>query len=122
MFVNIFTIGNLLKCKDCLSLDMKSHVVHRLNCLNRSAGYIEVTTRSLPAKVQEHSDALTGVRSSAEADHSLRTGNDVAWLNVKILACDYNEHNLFYLESLLILKHKPTLNKMKTSVNINFFT
>ena len=30
--------------------------------------------------------------------------------------------NLFYLESLLILKHRPTLNKMQTSVNINLFT
>ena len=25
------------------------------------------------------------------------------WSDVKILACDYNEHNLFYLESLLIV-------------------
>ena len=48
--------------------------------------------------------------------------HDVGWSNVKILACDYNEHNLFYLESLIISKHKPTLNKMQTSVNINLFT
>ena len=44
------------------------------------------------------------------------------WSNVKILACDYKEHNSFYLESLIILKHKSTLNKMQTSVNINLFT
>ena len=65
---------------------------------------------------------LKGVRSSDVADHSLRTGHDVDWSNVKILACNYNEHNLFYLESLLILKHEPTLNKKQTSVNINLFT
>ena len=50
------------------------------------------------------------------------TGHGVDWSNVKILASDYNEHDLFYLESLLILKHKPTLNIMQTSVNINLFT
>ena len=44
------------------------------------------------------------------------------WSNVKILASDSNEQNLFYLESLLVLKQRPTLNKMQTSVNINLFT
>ena len=101
---------------------MKSHVVYCLDCLNCSAGYIRVTTRSLPAKAKEHRDALKSVRSSAAADHSLWTGHGVDWSNVKVLACDYNEHNLFYLESLIILKHKLTLNKMQTSVNINLFT
>ena len=119
VFVNNFTIGSLFKFKDCLSLDMKSHVVYRLDCVNCSAGYIGVvTTRLLPARVQEHRDALKGVRSSAVADHSLRMGHDVDWSNVKILASDSNEQNLFYLESLLILKHRPTLNKMQTFVNI----
>ena len=50
------------------------------------------------------------MRSSAVADHSLRTGHDVDWSNVKILAYDSNEQNLFYIESLLILKHRPTMN------------
>ena len=52
VFVNNFTIGSLFKFKDCLSLDMKSHVVYRLDCVNCSAGYIGVTTRLLPARVQ----------------------------------------------------------------------
>ena len=51
VFVNNFTIGSLFKFKDCLSLDMKSHVVYRLDCVNCSAGYIGVTTRLLPARV-----------------------------------------------------------------------
>ena len=122
MFANKFTIGSLFKCKDCLSLDLNSFVVYRLGCFSCPAGYIGVTTRLLLARVQVHLDALEGVRSSAVADHSLRTGHCVDWSNVKILACDYNKHNLFYLESLLILKHRFTLNKMPTSVNINLFT
>ena len=32
------------------------------------------------------------------SNHSLRTGHDVDWSNVKILASDSNEQNLFYLE------------------------
>ena len=63
---------------------MKSHVVYRLDCLSCSAGYIGITICSLPARIQEHRDALKGVRSSAVADHSLRTGHNVNWSNVKI--------------------------------------
>ena len=69
-------------------------------CLSCSAGYMGVTACSLPARLQEHRDALKGVRSLAVADHSLRTGHSVDGSNVKILACDYNEHNLLYLECL----------------------
>ena len=42
--------------------------------------------------------------------------------DVKILASDSNGQNLLYLEILLILKHKHTLNKKQTSLNINLFT
>ena len=62
------------------------------------------------------------MHSSAAAGHSLWTGHGEDWSNVKIFASDSNKQNLFYLESLLILKQKPTLNKMQTSVNINSFT
>ena len=57
------------------------------------------------------------MRSSAVADYSHQTGHGVDWSHVKILACDYNEYNLFYLESLLIIKQTPTLNKMQTKVD-----
>ena len=122
IFINNFTIGSLFKFKDCLSLEMKFHIVYRLDCLSCFAGFIGVTTRSFPARVQEHRDALKGVCYSAVVDHSHRMGHGVDWFNVKILSCYYNEHNLFYLESLLIVKRKPKLNKRHTSVNINVFT
>ena len=54
---------------------MKSHVVYCLDCLNCSVEYTGVTTRTLPARVQEHRDALKCVHSSVVADHSLRTGH-----------------------------------------------
>ena len=121
LFVNNFTIGSLFKFKYCLSLDMKSHVVYRLDCLSCPVESIGVTTYLLPARVQEHHDALKGVRSSPVIEYLLRTGHGVDRSNVQILASDSNEQNLFYLESLLILKHKLTLNKMQTSININLF-
>ena len=74
---------------------MNSLIVYRLDCLCCPAGYIGVTIRLLTVGVQEHRDALKGAHSSAVADHSLRTGHCVDWSNVKILACDYNDHNLF---------------------------
>ena len=40
VFVNNFTIGNLFKYSDSLSLDKKSHVVYHLDCVNCCAGFI----------------------------------------------------------------------------------
>ena len=62
---------------------MKPRVVYRLNYLSYSAGYIGVTTPSLPARVQEHRDAHKAVCSSAVADHSLWTGHGVTGLMFK---------------------------------------
>ena len=101
---------------------MKSHVVYGLNCMDCTTSYIGVTNRVLPARVQEHHDALRGARYSAVAEHAVQTGHNIDWNNVKILASDSKEINLFYSESLLSLKQKPSLNKMQTSGNINLFT
>ena len=101
---------------------MKSHFMYGLNCMNCTASYFGVTTHVLPARVQEHRDALRGARYSAVAEHAVQTGHNIDWKNVKILASESQEINLFYSESLLILKQKPSLNKMQTSFNVNLFT
>ena len=44
VLINNFAIGSLFKFKDCLSLDMMSLVVYRLDCLSCLAGYIGVTS------------------------------------------------------------------------------
>ena len=77
---------------------MKSHVVYSLNCMDYTASYIGVTTRVLPAKVQQHRDALRGARYSAVAENAVQTGNNIDWNNVKILASDSKEINLFMLK------------------------
>ena len=101
---------------------MKSHVVYGLNCMDCTASYIGDTTRVLPARLQEHCDALSGARYSAVAEHAIQSSHNVDWNNVKILASDSKEINLFYSECSLIFKQKPSLNKMQTSVNTNIFT
>ena len=72
--------------------------------------------------LQEHRDAIRGAQYSAVTEHAAQTGHNIDWNNLKILASDSKEINLFYSESLLILKQKPSLNKMQTSVNINLLT
>ena len=63
---------------------MKSHIVYSLNCMNCTASYIRVTTGVLTARVQEHRDALRGVRYSAIAEHVVQMGHNIDWNNVKI--------------------------------------
>ena len=93
-----------------------------VHCMDCTASYIGVTTCVLPAQVQEHRDALRGARYLAVAEHVVQTGHNIDWNNIKISASDSKEINLFYFESLLILKQKPSLNEMQTSVSINLFT
>ena len=76
----------------------------------------------IPAKVQEHHDVRWGIWYSAVAKHTIQTDYNIELNNVKILASESKEINLFYYESLLILKQKPNFNKMQTSVKINLFT
>ena len=83
---------------------MKFHVVYGLNRMDCTASYVGVTTRVLPAMVQEHRDALRGARYSAVAIHTVQTGYNIDWNSIKTLASDSKEINLFYVESLLILK------------------
>ena len=51
-----------------------------------------------------HPDALRGAQYSAVAEHAVQTDHNIDWNNVKILASDSKEINLFYSKSLLILK------------------
>ena len=62
------------------------------------------------------------MRKKTVAEYAVQTGHNIDWNIIKILASDSKEINLFYAESLLILKQKPSLNKMQTFVNINLFT
>ena len=74
----------------------------------------------LPARVQEHSDALIDFRYSTVAEQAIQIGHNTVWNNVRTLPSNYAEINLFYSESLLILKRKPSLNKIKAPVHIKF--
>ena len=116
-----FSLETLFKFKNYLGINMKSYVVYSLNCMSCSASYIGVTTCVLPARVRGHYDALRGVQYLAVAKYAIQIGHYLDWINVKILAADSKEIILFYSESLLILKQKPSLNKMQTSVNIKLF-
>ena len=75
MFVNNVIIGSLFKFKDCLSLDMKSHVVYRLDCMSYPAGYIHwgYYTRLLPAKVKV-----------LQQWQNIHYGRDTAWTGLML--------------------------------------
>ena len=73
----IYSSGALFKFKDSLNINMKSHVVYGLNCMDCTASYIGVTTRVLPARVQEHRDTHRGARYSAVAEHAVQTGHNI---------------------------------------------
>ena len=58
IFVYKFSLRTLFKFKGSLKSNLKYHVVYGLYCMDCTASYIVVTTLVLPARVQEHRNAL----------------------------------------------------------------
>ena len=50
VFVNKYSLGTLFTFEDSLNINMKSHLMYGLNCIDCTASYIGVITRVLPAR------------------------------------------------------------------------
>ena len=61
IIVHKFSSETLFKFKDSLNINIKSHVVYDLNCMDCTASYVGVTTHVLPARVRVHCNTLKGV-------------------------------------------------------------
>jgi hypothetical protein len=120
IFVNNFTVRSLFPYKDRVPKFIRSHVIYRVSCAC-SSSYIGLTKRQLRIRLCEHKTASSGVRFSSISEHCTQTKHDIAWDDVEVLASDPIDSNLYYLESLLISKFKPTLNNRQSSVTLNLF-
>ena len=95
----------------------RSHVVYCIKCSECHSSYIGFTCRILRLRVNEHSKD----NKSAIKQHSLTTSHLIDFDNVCILDKDSNKMRLFVKESFKILEHKPDLNRMTSSFDIQLF-
>ena len=120
VLVNNFRIGSFFKYKDSNPKFLCSSVVYKYCCphVNCGSEYIGSTTRTLYTRAMEHrgiSDRTGRPRSSpiqsTPRDHSAKCSGDVTLSDFSIIGSRRNFTDLRILESLMILKERPKLNK-----------
>ena len=122
VFTNKNTIGSLFRFKERLPMGLLSSVIYQFCCAQCASGtYVGSTTRALHMRIAEHMGRSfrTGrvIQSSKSAirDHAEQGCNSINVKDFKVLGHQKNDVHLRILESLYILRSKPTLNGMQSA-------
>ena len=126
VLVNNFKISSFFKYKDSNPKSLCSSIVYKYCCpQNCGSTYIGSTTRTLYTRAMEHrgiSDRSGRPRSnpvqSTPRDHSARCSSDVTLSDFSIVGSQRNVNELRILESLMILKQRPKLNKDESAFQL----
>ena len=107
------TIGQHLgHHKDPVLKEEQSGVIYKIRCKECDGEYIGETGRQLNVRTKEHqADVKYGrTQRSALAEHSVATGHEIAWEDVKIIETEQNWLRRKTKESWNIKMTKPLLN------------
>ena len=122
IFTNKNTIGSQFQFKERLPKGLLSSCIYEFRCAQCASGtYIGSTIRSLHMRIAEHRGRSfrTGkeVQSSKSSirDHAQACSNSITIDNFRILGQEKFETHLRILESLYILRLKPTLNETQSA-------
>jgi len=118
---NSCDISSFFPYKDKEDHMLNSKVVYKISCGQCSASYIGKTYRHLAERLLEHNITSSNYKFSAVGDHCLQTGHSPLTLKHEILDRSSSDFKLRIKESLLIAKHKPSLNNMFSSTPLVLF-
>ena len=121
-------ISNVFKFKDKIPLFLRSGIVYKFQCGSCNATYYGKTKRNFKVRMCEHLEisALTGKRvkgdeDSAIKEHLLFCNHTPEFEDFSILASNNNDFKFTLMESLLINRDDPPLNKNKQSLPFGTF-
>ena len=116
-------ISNFFTFKDKIPLVLRSGIVYKFQCGSCHATYYGKTKRHFKVRMCEHLgiSALTGKRvkgddDSAIKEHLLFCNHKPDFEDFSILATNNNDFKVTLMESLLINRDHPSLNKNKQSL------
>ena len=114
--------------KDKIPSVLRSGIVYKFQCGSRSAIYYGETKRHFKVRMCEHLgiSALTGKRvkgddDSSTKEHLLFCNHTPDFEDFSILATNNNDLKVTLMESLLINRGHPPLNKNKQSLPLELF-
>ena len=121
-------ISNLFTFKDKIPLVLHSGIVYKFQCSSCNATYYGKTERHFKVRMCEHLgiSALTGKRVKVDDDSSIKEhllfcNHKPDFEDFSILATNNNDFKVTLMESLLINKDHPPLNKNKQSLPLELF-
>ena len=121
-------ISNCFTFKDKIPLVLRSGIVYKFQCGSCNATYYGKTKRHFKVRMCEHLgiSALTGKRvkgddDSAIQEHLLFCNHKPDFEDLSILATNNNDFKVTLMESLLINRDHPPLNKNKQSLPLELF-
>ena len=121
-------ISNFFTFKDKIPLVLRSGIVYKFQCGSCNATYYGKTKRHFKVRMCEHLgiSALTGKRVKGDDDSAIK--ENLLFCNHKpdfedfsILATNNNDFKVTLMESLLINRDHPPLNKNKQSLPLELF-
>ena len=121
-------ISNFFTFEDKIPSFLRSGIVYKFQCGSCNATYYGKTKRHFKVRMCEHLgiSALTGKRvkgddDSAIKEHLLFCNHTPDFENFSILASNNNDFKVTLMESLLINRDHPPLNKNKQSLPLELF-
>ena len=122
-------ISNFFTFKDKIPLVLRSGIVYKFQCGSCNATYYGKTMRHFKVRMCEHLgiSALTGKRvkgdddDSAVKEHLLFCNHKTDFEDFPILATNNNDFKVTLMESLLINRDHPPLNKNEQSLPLELF-
>ena len=121
-------ISNFFTFKDKIPSFLRSGIVYKFQCGSCNATYYGKTKRHFKVRMSEHLEisALTGKRvkgddDSAIKEHLLFCNHTPDFEDFSILATNNNDFKVTLMESLLINRDHPPLNKNKQSLPLELF-
>ena len=101
--------SQLVRPKDNTPIQSQCGVIYHIKCPDCQKDYVGETGRNLGTRFKEHTN-LKG-SNSAIKEHQDNTGHRCTIKNIKILGKEDHWYRRKVKESLMILRHKPSLNR-----------
>ena len=121
-------LKTFFRFKDSIPKLLRSGVVYKYQCSGCNATYYGKTKRHLKVRISEHFgiSALTGKNvknytQSSIKDHFFSCDHTPSFDDFSILTSESNDFKLLLMESLLINRDKPILNKTVKSFPLELF-
>ena len=128
IFQNNSKLINFFTFKDKISIFLRAVVVCKFKCGGCTATYYGKTKHHFKVRICEHLgvSALTGKRvkgdnNSAIKEHHLFSNHSSGFDDFSILASNNNDFKVTLMESLLIRRDHPRLNKNRYSLPLGLF-